>query len=242
MRDKINFRILRHRHLFTVSIAITIVVIGLIIFLGFTLLDARLFFFGFAQSLGRVLVAYVLSLILAILLALTATASSSVEEAMVPVLDALQSIPSFALFPLFVIWFGKTSIITIVILVINMIWPILFAILSAKKQIREDLLEAAQVFGARRFKYFGLVLIPLLFPSIISGSVVAWGEAWEAIIAAEILVNVVGVGSYLAFLGANNNQKILLVGITLLLMVLFILNKFIWIPLLNMSTRYQQES
>lgn len=237
-----SFRIIHHRKALGVSLFVTGLILALIFVFGFTFLDAKQFFFGFLESLTRVTVAYFISLFLAFLLAMVATASKSIEEGALPILDALQSIPSFALFPLFVIWFGKTAIITVVILIIEMIWPILFAILSSKKQIREDLVEAAHVFGADRFKFFSFVLVPLLFPSIVTGSLVAWGEAWEAIIAAEILVDVGGVGSYLAHLGQIGSQKVLLIGIALLLMILFILNKYIWIPLLNSSTKYQQES
>jgi len=122
-----------------------------------------------------------------------------------------------------------------------MIWPILFTILSAQKQLKGDLLEAAHLFRATGIKFLIYVLFPLMFPAIITGSIVAWGEAWETIIAAEIIVNVPGVGTYLAQGGQNLNSTVLLVGILLLLMLLFILNKYIWLPLLNMSTRYQQE-
>jgi len=237
-----GFKLIRSRtHRAKISVAITGVLVILIIFLGFTALDAGRFFLGFFESFIRVLVAYLIALIVASTLALVATSSKTLEGVFIPILDALQSFPSFALSPLLIIWFGKSSTVVVIILVIEMIWPIIFTLLSGQKQLKEDLLEAAEVFGARGFKYFTEVLIPLLFPSIVTGSIVAWGEAWETIIAAEIIVNVPGVGSYLSASGEDLQSKVLVVGIILLLAILFLLNKYIWLPLLNFSTKYQQE-
>lgn len=242
MRYTHNLKLIRKRkHRLKISLAITGVLILLIAFLGFTALDAKQFFWGFLDSLTRVVISYVIVLVLALILALVATSHKSIEELSVPVLDVLQSFPSFALFPLFVVWFGKTSLVTILILIVNMIWPILFTIISARKTLREDLLEASTIFGARGWKFFVYVLTPLLLPAVITGSIISWGEAWEAIIAAEIIVSVPGVGTYLAGLGTNNMTSTLLIGIMLLLMILFILNKYFWLELLEKSTKYQQE-
>lgn len=242
MRYTHSFKLIRKRkHINKISLAITGILVILILFLGFTELDAQKFFVGFAESLYRVTVSYFISLIIAVVVSLAVGSSKSLENVSLPILDVLQSFPSFALFPLLVLFFGKTAIVTIFILVISMIWPILFTILSAQKQLREDLIEAAHSFGAKGYKFLFFVLFPLLLPSIITGSIVAWGEAWEAIIAAEIIVGIPGVGTYLAQNGEDLNSKVLIIGIFLLLMLLFILNKYIWLPLLNSSTKYQQE-
>lgn len=242
MRYTHSLRIIRHRkHAFKISLVFTILLVILVLVLGFNTLDAQKFFAGFGQSFYRVTIAYFISITLAFALTLIATSSKFLENIAVPVLDALQSFPSFALAPLLIVWFGKTDLVVIIILIIEMVWPILFTLLSGQKQMREDLLEAAHAFGAKGLREFSQVYIPLLFPSIITGSIVAWGEAWETIIAAEIIVNVPGVGSYLSQSGQNLQSKVLIVGIVLLLTLLFVLNKYIWLPLLNLSTKYQSD-
>lgn len=242
MRYTHSLHIIRKRkHVKKISIFISLLLVGLIIVLGFTTLDFKQFFLGFLESFIRVAIAYLISMVIAIGISLIVISSPKIEAISVPILDVLQSFPSFALFPLFVVWFGKTAIVTIFILIITMIWPILFTLLSAQKQIRQDLIESATAFGAKGIKYLIYVLLPLSFPAIITGSIIALGEAWEAIIAAEIIVKVPGVGTYLAEAGNNNNSQILVIGIFLLLTILFIINKYIWLPLLNLSTKYQQE-
>jgi len=231
----------KRKHAFKISLVITGLLIILILFLGFTKLDAQKFFLGFLASLIKILIVYAIALFLALAISLMVTSSKSVEETSVPILDALQSFPAFALVPLLIIWLGKSNLVVVIILTIEMIWPILFTILSAKKQMRGDLMEAARSFGAKGWKYFSFVLMPLIFPAMITGSIVAWGEAWETIIAAEIIVGVPGVGSYLSASGETFQSTVLVIGIFLLMLILFILNKYIWLPLLNKSTKYQQE-
>lgn len=241
MRYTHSFKIVRHRKAaFDISLVLTGLLIVLIFVLGFTTLDAKLFFVGFLQSLSRVATAYLISALIAILLTLLVTTSVQVENFSLPILDALQSFPAFALFPLLIIWFSKTDIIVVIILTIEMIWPILFTLISAQKQVREDLSDAAHSFGAKGYKYVLYILLPLLLPALITGSIVAWGEAWETILAAEILANVNGVGTYLTQAGNNNQIHILIIGLLLLLAILFIINKYLWLTLLNKATRYQQ--
>lgn len=224
-----------------ISLIFGLIFIGLIFALGFSLLNARYFFIGFLESFIRVVIAYFIALTLALTLSLIVVLFPKIESVAIPTLDALQSFPSFSLFPILILWFGKTAIVIIFILVLAMIWPILFSLLSAQKQIRQDLVEAATVFGAKGGKFIIYVLLPLLLPAIVTGSIVSWGEAWETIIAAEIIVAIPGVGTYLSKAGLSNNSGVLIIGVLLLLAILFVLNKYLWLPLLNLSTKYQQE-
>ena len=242
MRYTHNIKIIRKRkHTLKISLVLTIILAVLILFLGFTKLDAKLFFGGFLESSIRVLIAYFLALTIAVVTVLIVTSSLAVESVMVPILDAFQSFPAFALFPLLIVWFGKGSLDVIIILVLEMIWPIIFTLITAQKQIKQDLVEASKIFGAKGAKYIFYVLFPIMLPAIITGSIVAWGEAWETIIAAEIIVSVPGLGTYLAKAGNSGQTPVLIIGILLLLLLLFIINKYVWLSLLNTSTKYQQE-
>ncbi len=236
------FVTLHHAHkrktVLTISAFLTLLLIVFTIIAGVTVLDAKLFFVGFLESTIRVVAAYFISLFIAIIFVLIATSRKWLEDILIPLFDVLQSFPSFALFPLFVLWFGKSSIVTIFILIITMIWPILFTLLTGQKEIDEELLEAARIFQAKGVKYYTAVFFPLLFPAIITGSIIAWGEAWEAIIAAEIIVQVPGLGTYLAN-SAVATPQVLAVGILGLLVLLFLINKYIWLKLLKQSTKFE---
>ena len=207
-------------------------------------LDLGTFAAGFFVSLARTSVAYVIALVLALILASVITAGRVIENLSLPIFDVLQSFPSFALFPVLVVALAHYPEVVIdAVLVITMIWPILFAVIGGLKNRREDLEEAATIFGAHGFKRLRSFTLPELLPAIVNGSIVAWGNAWEFIIGAELLVHVnSGVGHYLGAVGAAHQNGLLAVGILALMFALFVVNKLVWLPLLKRSTEYQTES
>jgi len=227
-----------------ISVAwILLFLIALTTVVNFSKLNALTFFEGFGVSLARISIAYIIALILSCIIALLITSNEKVENLTLPVFDVLQSFPSFALFPLMVASINSSEVIIISVLIIAIIWPILFTIIGGIKNRREDLEEAATIFGAKGFKRLIYFTYPELSPSIVTGSIVGWGEAWEFIIGAELLVNAkVGIGSYLGQLGNNKENLLLVFGILVLMILLFIINKLIWLPLLDKTTKYQSES
>jgi ABC-type nitrate/sulfonate/bicarbonate transport system permease component len=211
---------------------------------GAVKIDRTSFIIGLMASFSRVSIAYVIAFILSILISLIVVSNKIIEAILLPIFDVLQSFPSFILFPVLVFALNnQPNTVIIFVLVITMIWPLLFAIISGVKGRRNDLEEAATVFGAVGPKRFLAFTFPMLLPSIITGSIVSWGEGWEFIIGAELLVSThFGVGKYLGFLADSKQNQPLFFGIFLLLFFLFILNKLIWLPLLHTSTKYQADA
>lgn len=238
--------ILKH-HIHSSLVSLVVFVLGFIIllgFVGFSNLDLGRFVSGFFTSLARTSVAYVISLVLSVLFALIITSTKRLENILLPIFDVLQSFPSFALFPILVQALKDSpEAIIVFVLTITMIWPILFSIITGLKNRREDLEEAATLFGANGFKRLRHFTLPEIMPAIIGGSIIGWGEGWEFIIGAELLVHVnQGVGNYLGELGESQRGGLLALGIFLLMAFLFVINKFLWLPLLQKVTRYQTES
>ena len=222
-------------------LSVFVTVVG---FSGIVQINRDAFFIGLIASLGRVIVSYLIAFLLAIIIAFIVVSNKKIEGLLLPVFDVLQSFPSFVLFPILVHALAtQPNIIIVLVLTITMIWPILFAIISGIKGRRNDLEEAATIFGAVGLKRFFYFTLPMLMPSIVTGSIVGWGEGWEFIIGAELLVNTnFGVGKYLGSLSNSSQIQPLVFGIILLLFFLFILNKLIWLPLLHASTEYQADA
>jgi ABC-type nitrate/sulfonate/bicarbonate transport system permease component len=222
-----------------------VVAFGIIIgVVNFSHLDSHQLIFGILASLARVSAAYVIGVVAAIILALVITSNRIVENLLLPLFDVLQSFPSFALFPVLVVALQNSpEIIIVSVLALEIIWPILFSIITGIKNRREDLEEAATIFGATGWKRLRYFRFPALFPALVSGSIVGWGEAWEFIIGAELLVTVnTGIGHYLGILGNQHQNRLLVFGILVLMLFLFIINKLFWLPLLHRSTEYQTEA
>ncbi len=241
MRYSHAIKIYRKRwHLGVTFLVIVLPFVFILVFSQVTGVDAMRVFIDLGASFVRVLVAYLISIILAILFAVL-LGQGKVGNFFLPVFDVLQSFPAFALLPLLTLWFGIGSWAAIFFLVATMLWPILFSTLSAIHMSRTDLAEAAFIFGAKGIKKFFAFTVPIAFPGLVVGSIVGIGEGWEAIVGAEIIGITPGIGGFLNTASTQANIPVLTFGIIALLLFLFTLNKLIWLPLLKKSHDYSHE-
>lgn len=194
-----------------------------------------------ALSTMRVFIAYFITLPLALIIVILITRKTKIEDFFVPVLDVSQSLPAFAFLPVMIVVLGRGTLAISLFLVIEMIWPIIFTTLSAIKTTRQDLSEAATVFQAKGFKRLWHFTLPSIFPSIVTGSIIGWGEAWETIVGAELIAGKNGIGAFIGKLNDSGNTFLFGVAVIILMLFLFILNRLIWLPLLKKSTKYQTE-
>lgn len=238
--------ILKHPHFgrLITLVGFLVILVGAIVFVNLTTLDASQLFGGFVISLARITVAYLVAVVIAITIAIAMTSHPVIEAIFLPLFDVLQSFPSFALFPVLVTALNRAPEVVIVsVLALEIIWPILFSMIGGIKNRRQDLEDAATMFGARGWRRTTQFSLPYLWPSIVTGSIVGWGEAWEFIIGAELLVHVnSGIGHYLGVLGDGGQTQLLSVGIVILMLLLFLINKFVWLNLLRTASQFQTES
>ncbi|HYU64644.1 MAG TPA: hypothetical protein VEK36_00025, partial [Candidatus Paceibacterota bacterium] len=97
-----------------------------------------------------------------------------------------------------------------------------------------DWQEAVAVSGLSGSAYVRYFLWPVSLPGLITGSIVGLGDGWEALIATEIIVRIkTGVGSF--FQSFANNPTMTFFGIFGFLLLIFSINKLVWLPLLEWS-------
>jgi len=149
----------------------------------------------------------------------------------------MQNLPSFALIPLFVLWLGYTNIMAIIFAATSILWPILFYMLHALKTENKDKEDAAKIFGATGWKKMVYFSLPVAFPAIVTGSIVGFAIGWESIIGIEIIGLANGIGPFINS-NANTNNKGLALGLSALLLVVFLINRLVWMPLLKKSQSY----
>lgn len=230
----------RKWHLAVTFLVIVAPFLFILFFSRLTGVETKSVFADLAASFGRILVAYIIAAVLGVLFA-TLLSTGKIGDLLLPLFDVLQSFPSFAFVPLFMLWFGAGSLAAIIFLVITMLWPILFSMLSAIRLVRKDLEEASFVFGARGWKKFFYFTIPVSFPGFVTGSIVGIGEGWEGIVGAEIIGISPGIGGFLNGASLRGDMPVLAFGVIALLLFIFTLNKLIWLPLLKKSHDYSHE-
>lgn len=189
----------------------------------------------------RLVVAYAIALVFGVAIALL-VGWSPFSDALFPFFDVLQNIPSFALIPFFIYFFGYTTQMIILFAVSSIIWPILFAVLTAIKNAHRDLSDAATIFGARGLKRIPCYLAPLSFPAILTGSIVGIAIGWESVIGAEIIVNSIsGFGAFIKTAGVSGINQAAIAGLLVILILVFVVNRMVWTPLLAESAKRYAE-
>lgn len=154
-----------------------------------------------------------------------------------PAFDVLQSFPTFAALPIAVLLWGPSEATIISFLVMTIVWPIFFSIVSNLTMMRKDLQEAVTIYHLRGWNYVRYYLLPASRAGFITGSIVGLGEGWEALIATEIIVNAPnGLGAF--FTGVNTDTGVTAFGILGFLLLIFSVNKLIWLPLLHWSHKH----
>jgi len=110
------------------------------------------------------------------------------------VVRVLRPIPGLAWAPFAIIWFGVTPSAAVFIITISVFWIVFFAAHGAVRAVDRDLLEVAEAFGFRAAHEKLLkIYLPAAMPGILVGLRTALGQAWMAVVAAEIF-GVPGLG------------------------------------------------
>ncbi len=225
-----------------IGITLTFVVLPVLYFLLFTNtahISGSELGNDIAVSFVRMFVAYAIAAILAWVCAVAFYRGRRALVAL-PVFDVFQSFPTFAALPLAVLLLGQTNTTVILFLVLTIIWPIFFSIISSLKLVKRDWYEASTIYGLHGFSYLKYFLGPATLTGLITGSIIGLGEGWEALVATEIIVRMPqGLGQFFQLFA--NNTTITAFGIGGFLLLIFSINKLVWLPLLEWSHQRTEE-
>ncbi len=188
----------------------------------------------------RLMLAYAIALVVGVAIALV-VGWSPFADAFFPFFDILQNLPSFALIPLFIYFFGFTDMMIILFAVSSIVWPILFSVLTAIKSAHTDLNDAASIFGAHGVRRILYYLAPLSYPAMLTGSIVGIAIGWESVIGAEIISDVAGFGAFIKGADVTGISQAAVAGMLAILVIVFIVNRLVWAPLLAGSSKRYAE-
>ena len=140
-----------------------------------------------AYTLYRVMFGFGLAIAVGIPLGILMARFSAVEHFFLPLVSALMPIPSFALVPLFMLWFGIGNLTTVLIVFYAATFPMLFNTWSGVRSVNPIWLRAAGCMGADEHSLFWKVIIPGASPFIITGMRQSFLRAWIAVVGAEMI-------------------------------------------------------
>ncbi len=227
------------RHLLATLCLVAMPPLFLLLFSRVALVASRPLFADFLVSLLRLAAAYAIAAVLGWALAAAFYRGRRATIAL-PVFDVLQSFPTYAALPIATVLFRPSNLMVIFFLTLAIIWPIFFSVVSQLRLIRRDWEEAVAISRLSGLSYLRLFLLPASMPGLITGSIVGLGDGWEALVATEIIIRVpAGLGNF--FQSYSSHTTITAFGILGLLILIFSINKLIWLPLLEQSRILYEE-
>jgi glycine betaine/proline transport system permease protein len=120
-------------------------------------------------TLAIVLTAVIFCVIIGLPLGMLAARHNRFEAMLRPVLDFMQTIPSFVYLVPVVMLFGVGNAAGVVVTIIYALAPLVRLTNLGLRQVRPDLVEASVAFGARPNQTLFKIQLPLALPTIMAG-------------------------------------------------------------------------
>ena len=170
-----------------------------------------------------------------------------------PLAQIAASVPATAVFPVVLLVLirlgGGLGVGSIVLLLLGTQWYILFNVIAGAIAIPTDLKEAANVFGIRGWERWRTLILPGIFPFLVTGMITASGGAWNASIVAEYfhfkgqVYSTIGIGAMISAATDAKNFNLLLASTIALAAVVVTTNRLLWRRLYRLAeTRFKLES
>jgi len=145
-------------------------------------------------TVRRVAIGFSLAVLIGIFLGGLMGLNSAVKERLKLIIVLLRPIPPFAWIPLGLIWFGIGEAEMIMIIVISSVFFVAIHTLYGIERIDFRLKQAAKSLGSNRWDLLKRVILPSLLPELFHGMRLALGFCWVAVVGAEIVGSVSGLG------------------------------------------------
>jgi sulfonate transport system permease protein len=148
-------------------------------------------------SLQRALLGLSIGVSIGVVAALVTGLSKKGEVILDSPMQMLRTIPSLALVPLFILWFGIGEFTKIALIVTGTTFPVYLNLYSGIRNIDPKLIEAANTLGLNRRQLIWHVILPGSLPSFFVGLRYSLGISWLALVFVEQINTTAGIG-YLA--------------------------------------------
>jgi NitT/TauT family transport system permease protein len=164
-----------------------------------------------------------------------------------PVVQVIASVPATALFPVLLLALvdlpGGLSFASILLMLLGTQWYVLFNVIAGAMAIPSDLREATKVYHVTGWRRWRTLILPAIFPYLVTGMLTASGGAWNASVVSEYVqfnnrtVSTPGLGASIAAALAAGNFPALLDGTLLMALIVVIINRFVWKRLYALAER-----
>jgi len=212
----------------------------------------RAIVWGVGATLVRVIAALLLTMAWTIPVGVATGTKPRLAAWLQPLAQIAASVPATALFPVFVLVVlhlpGGMQLAALLLMLMGTQWYVLFNVIAGATAIPQDLQYTARLLQLSRWERWRTLILPALFPSLITGAVTASGGAWNASIVAEyfdfggVPQSVTGVGALIAQATASGEYPLLLAATLAMILTVSTINRLVWRRLYRLAEeRYRLE-
>jgi NitT/TauT family transport system permease protein len=170
-----------------------------------------------------------------------------------PLAQIAASVPATALFPVVLLLLirvgGGLGLGSIVLLLLGTQWYILFNVIAGAMAIPTDLKECCATFGILGWDRWKKLILPGIFPYLVTGMVTASGGAWNASIVAEyfhfkgVTYTTTGLGAIISKATDSGNFDELLAATILMAAGVVTVNRLLWRRMYHLAeSRFRLET
>jgi NitT/TauT family transport system permease protein len=217
-----------------------------------TLADLRLLLEGAGATFLRVNAALAISAAWTIPVGVAIGFNPKLARIVQPIAQVMASVPATAFFPILLIGLvqigGGLGIGSIALMLLGTQWYILFNVIAGAMSIPSDLREVSSLFHFTRWQRWTKLILPGIFPYLITGMVTASGGAWNASVFAEYshvadrTLQTIGLGAQIDAATDSGRFPILLLATILISLMVVTMNRLVWRRLYHLAeTRYKLE-
>ncbi|HKX17954.1 MAG TPA: ABC transporter permease subunit [bacterium] len=155
-----------------------------------------------------------------------------------PLAQIAASVPATAVFPILLLLLihvgGGLTIASILLILLGTQWYVLFNAIAGAIALPRDLLEATEVMKVRGWARWRTLILPGIFPHLVTGGITAQGGAFNASIVSEYVtfenktLQTIGLGALISAAAADANYPLLAAATASLAAIVVIWNRLFW--------------
>ncbi len=162
-----------------------------------------------------------------------------------PVAQVAASVPATALFPILLLLLLQSGAgmgtAAILLMLLGTQWYILFNVIAGAMAIPTDLKEVASLFHFSSLQRWRTLILPGIFPFLLTGLITASGGAWNASIIAEYFhlrghtLTTFGLGEQISAATDAGRFAVLLMATIVMALMVVTINRLVWRPLFRIA-------
>ncbi len=177
---------------------------------------------GIGTTLRRAVIGFALALVLGTVVGALVSRIKPLRAAVGSLITALQTLPSIVWVPFAIILFGANTTAILFVIVMTAAPAIANGLIAGADFLPPLLLRAGKTMGLRRVSLYRHVIMPATLPAFVSGLKQGWAFGWHGLIAAEIVVIILGQPSLGVLLSNDQDQADMAGAISIIIVILAI--------------------